>query len=567
VASTEPVDATAVPASPPAVPDSPPDRKPARRFTRRPRLDRERWPRLAGGVASLAVAIALYTRTGINGLLSRDDSIYAYGGQQLAHGVPPYTSIFDPKGPLPTMLAALGAAVARLLGKNDLLVMRLEFLAGSVLTVLMIYLLVLQLWNSVLAGVVAAVVFASFEGFAVGALAGPEAHSPEVLFAVVSMWFAARKQWYWAAFAGSLAFAVKQTVGSFYPLIAIVGAVVWVTARRWRAAGIAIAGALTPLAALIVYFAAVGGLRKFVEAAFVFPVVGLRRAHPQTLRQRVTGVVETVNTHPLSAVLFWIGALLLVAFAVASVVRAGSLWRWALREPLVLVVAATFLCQAGYTLVDFMKFDPYLYPLLPYPAIGFGVATALAVQRLRRPQLVRTGLAVVAAGGIALTAASWTLYGDSAANNDILRHQRATACAIDRIVGPAQTLYAIGTPVPLVLTGRRNPDRFIYLDSGVAQWKIDRTADGFNGWVAQVLGTGAPVIVIDGWDGARALVMQRAIVRAGYSNGYIGRWNVLLTAAALRSARDDGIAVTRLATPWPQTTRHTRFMTQRCGAG
>lgn len=566
MAGTEPVDAAAVPAASQAVLDSPPDRQPRRFFPRGPRLDREGWPRRAGAFASVAVALALFTRHSINGLLTRDDSIYAYGGQQMAHGVPPYTSVFDPKGPLPTMLAGLGAAAARLLGKNDVLMMRLEFFGCSVLTVLMIYLLVVRLWNSVLAGVVAAVVFASFQGFAQGALAGPEAHSPDVLFAVVSMWFVARRQWYWAAFAGSLAFAVKQTTGIVYPVVAILGAVVWAASRRWRAAGIAIAGALTPLAALIGYFAVAGGLGTFFESAFVFPVVGLRRPHPQTVLQRLAGVAQTVNVYPLSAVLFWLGAVFLVACAVASVVRAGSDRRWALREPLVLVVLVTFLYQAGYTLVDFMRFDQYLYPLLPYPAIGFGAATAFAVQRLRRPQMVRTGIAVLATAGIALTAVSWTLFGRG--NDHLLRNQRATACAIDRIVGPGATLYAIGNPVPLVLTHRRSPDRFIYLDSGVAQWKIDHTAGGFNGWVDQVLDTGAPVIVLDGWDGTRALVMQRAIVRAGYSTGYMGEWRVLLTPAARLRARKDGFAVTRFPIDWRLTSlRRTGFTTQTCGSG
>ena len=99
---------------------------------------------------SVLVAIGLYSRAGIDAYLYRDDAIYAYGGQQLTHGVAPYVSIFDPKGPLPTMLCALGAWAGQVLGHNDVLMMRLVYFACAVLTVLAVYLLVRALWNSVL---------------------------------------------------------------------------------------------------------------------------------------------------------------------------------------------------------------------------------------------------------------------------------------------------------------------------------------------------------------------------------------------------------------------------------
>ena len=84
---------------------------------------------------------------------------------------------------------------------------------------------------------------------------------------------------------------------------------------------------------------------------------------------------------------------------------------------------------------------------------------------------------------------------------------------------PGTRLYAIGDPSPLVLTGRRNPDRFIYLESGVAKWKIDHTRGGFRGWVRQIRSSRASVVVLDGWDGARVPLMARALVRHGFSPG------------------------------------------------
>jgi hypothetical protein len=63
--------------------------------------------------------------------------------------------------------------------------------------------------------------------------------------------------------------------------------------------------------------------------------------------------------------------------------------------------------------------------------------------------------------------------------------QRADAAAIERLAGGGR-LYVIGDPTPLVLTRRRNPDRFIYLGSGVAEWKVDHTPGGWAGWQREI---------------------------------------------------------------------------------
>src|SRR3954454_15965700 len=127
-----------------------------------------------GGALALVVAVLLYTQFSIEGNLSRDESIYAYGGQQLVEGVPVYDGIFDPKPPLPTFLTAVGVGSAHVLGIDELKAMRWEFFLFSVLTVGAVYLLCLRLWRSPVAALAGAVTFASFRGFAADAIAGPD---------------------------------------------------------------------------------------------------------------------------------------------------------------------------------------------------------------------------------------------------------------------------------------------------------------------------------------------------------------------------------------------------------
>src|SRR5215212_3846214 len=116
-----------------------------------------------GAVLSLLLAAALFSRYGIDGALARDEAVYAYGGQQLVHGVPFYASIFDQKTPGAAFLAALGDALG---GFNGICI---AFFGCACLTVVAVYFLALDLWGSVLAAVVAAVAFASFRGFAADA--------------------------------------------------------------------------------------------------------------------------------------------------------------------------------------------------------------------------------------------------------------------------------------------------------------------------------------------------------------------------------------------------------------
>src|SRR3954468_5711857 len=107
-------------------------------------LSDERRPLLlawGGGVLALVIGVVLFTRFSIYGNLWRDEAIYAYGGQQLADGVPVYAGIFDPKPPLPTFLNALGVLSARAVDKNDLTAMRAEFFVFALLAVVAVYVL------------------------------------------------------------------------------------------------------------------------------------------------------------------------------------------------------------------------------------------------------------------------------------------------------------------------------------------------------------------------------------------------------------------------------------------
>ena len=56
------------------------------------------------------VALTVYSLHGVRGNLTRDVGLYAYAGQQVADGVPPYLGVLNRAGPLAHAIPGLGAA-------------------------------------------------------------------------------------------------------------------------------------------------------------------------------------------------------------------------------------------------------------------------------------------------------------------------------------------------------------------------------------------------------------------------------------------------------------------------
>ena len=496
------------------------------RLNQRTRVDDRRID-LAGAIGSIVVALVLFTRFSVSDPLLRDESIYAYAGQQMAHGVPMYSSIFDPKAPGAGMLAGLAAGIARLLSVDDLRTMRLAYLVVAVATVLAMYLLGRQLWRSPVAGLITATVFAAFQGFAIDAVTGPNAKMPGVLCAVVALYFLARRQWFWAAFLGSVAGVVWQPFAIYSALAVLAAPVAAGQGRRLTAFAVTALASAIPVATVTGYFLATGTLGRLVEAALVFPAIGLQRGHesaPERLAH-IAGVVT--DDYGFSGILFWVGILALVVVLAVRLLRGRHELRRSMSDPLLYAVLPTLLVFVGLSATDFQGY-PDLYPLLPYAALGCGAVAAadLTWWRVERHRTAMTAGALAAV--VLLTGGSAVLFASEHADGDRLgRQQRADACAIELLLGSDGTLYALGDPTPLVLTHRRNPDRFIYLGSGVGNWRVAHTRGGAAGWYAQILAAHPSVIVLGGWNSALARRTE-AWLSANYDAAYVGRWAVYL---------------------------------------
>ena len=473
---------------------------------------------VGGGALAFVIAVVLFTRFSLNDNFWRDEAIYAYGGQQLADGVPVYSGIFDPKPPLPTFLNAIGVLSARAVDKNDLTAMRAEFFVFALLAVVAVYVLGLWLWRSPLAALAGAVVFASFQGFAQDALGGPDAKTPGILLMVVSLALLVRRRWFLAGIAGSLAFLDWQPLG-ICAAAAVVAALLVNEPEdepRWKRGARALGGVAIPIVATVLFLLIDGGLSEFIEASFTFPATGLRRGDV-TLGGNVDTIVRVVNDHyGHTRVLFWAGLALLVPAALLAARRVQAR-----------IVLGTLVAFVAASVYDFQGY-PDLYPLLPYAALGIGGVVAVLAPRVTGtwPRRVAAGVALAAVAVLVGLSIHW--FDNARDAGPSLRKERAQAAKVQRLLQPGERIYALGDPTLLVLTHRRNPTRYIYLGSGVDHWAVDHTFGSLQGWQNHIRAANPAIVVMNLWRSDLALEM-RVWLKATYGPGkFLGNWRVFV---------------------------------------
>jgi hypothetical protein len=519
-------------------------------------------PAVLGALGVLAVAAWLYSRFDLHGRMIRDSAIYIYGGQQVLHGRQPYVSEMDPKGPISSILASFGVGVAKLFGGSDVLTVRAEFCAIAVIGVLGIYLLVHELCGSVVAAVIAAVVFAAFRNFGYNALVQTDGHIPGIVFMIFAMWLILRKQWYLAGGVASLAFLTWQPLG-VVPLMAAICAVAWSPGRRLRALGRTALGGATPVVVLACYYAVGWHLKNLVQGLLIYPLTGVQRL-PNTAGRRLMAMIRAMpSLYGYAAVLFWIGIAVLLLAAAWTVASAGPRWRGALLSPLVLLFTLSLLFQLAYVLYDYIGY-PHTWPLLPYAAVGIGVGTAALLDVLSAPYL-RAAQAVMLSVATALAVFSAVKYADMPSGSADLGSQQAAACALNHSLAPNTPLWTIDDPVPLVLLHRRQPDDYPYVGGGLDIWKANHTRGGFHGWMGQIERSRASIVVVDAWVfGRYKEPVQIWLLEHGFRKGFIGPWKVFVDPAARRQMRALSIKLASRRRDWALTPSGRMITLARC---
>jgi hypothetical protein len=448
---------------------------PAARATRRLRVDP--W----GPLLALA-ALVVFLLHGFGGLLTRDLALYAYGGQQFAEGVPPYVSVLNRAGPLAHMVPGFAAMLARGIGTDDLLTMRLVMMLLSVAAVWLTYLLGRDAFASRLAGVAAAAGLLTFQGFVTYATGGPREKTTMLLLVVCALLAVVHRRWLWAGVAVALATLTWQP--AFF--VGTAAAVVTVLALPWRRVPGALArfvlGGALATAVVTGYFVAVGALQEFLDG---FLVINADWTDQTGLREYLDMAPEAMaDGFGWSLWLILVG---LAATVLLALVELRGLDRHDGRRMAVIGLGAATVASGLWSLRAFNGWADAVF-VLPLAAVGLGGLVHALVRPL--PVRVATGL-VAAYTGVALVAAGIEAHAD---RHDYLTPMRTEVDAVLAAAGPDVSVASVGAPQPLVFGQLTNPVRHQMFIAGLNDY-IDAELPGGLDLVADEIEAARPTFI------------------------------------------------------------------------
>jgi hypothetical protein len=454
------------------------------------------------------VSAGVYALHGFSGFLDRDLGVFTYGGEQVAHGLPPYVQNFNTVGPLADLGPGLAIWVGRLVGADPVHSERVLYWLLSAACCALVAVLGRDLTGSRAAGFVAAGAFLTFGDFLDLATNGPREKTLMVLLLLAALILLGRRRWAAAGLATALATLTWQPV--LATAVAAAAVLLVVEPRRVRSAVRFAAGGLAGLGAAVVYFLAYHALHTAVED---FAVINARYVHQPSLFS-----APATTWHIL-----WrgYGASLLLVLAGLVLVLVAALARP--RRPLVLATGAAALVGIVWTSMA-INGAPDLFELLPFGALGLALAAHAIAQRAGT--LGPVLLATACAAGV-LGAAVEAVH----TRNDLLRTQQADVAAVIDRLPPNVTVASIGAPEALALAHRSNPTPYQLLGDTTASYFDATRPGGMAGFIRQFART-RPTLLAVGRTGRRRFssVLRQDYRRAGHAPGWT--WYV---------ARDAGV--------------------------
>jgi hypothetical protein len=435
-----------------------------------------------GGLDAVAVglvALVVYALHGYQGTLDRDLGVFMYGGEHVAHGVPPYVGIFNSVGPLADAIPGLAIWLGHFVGVAPLLSARVFFTLLSAASCGLLAVLARDAFGSRTAGFLAAATFLTFEDFLRLASDGPREKTAMVLFLLIALIAIGRRRWLVAGVFTAMATLTWQPV----LLVAVTVLAVAVIARPGGRRGAVlrfVLGGMLPLLAAVIYFASQHALHTAFQG-FV-----------------LVNVLYTVQTSVFTAesgfwTLMWDdyhGSMLVAAVGLLAMIDIGrrTLPRVVRRRGRPVADHRTVLMAAlgagaavgSLWTIGAINGPPDLFELLPFAALGAaGLVMSVTAQLTpARCRALMVGIVVVAT----LSAGAESVFG----RTDRLAVQRADVRAVLRAAPTGATMLSVDAPEVLSLAGLTNPTPFQIFDPGMQGWIDHRFPGGELGYAHSV---------------------------------------------------------------------------------
>jgi len=476
------------------------------------------------------ISACVFSQYGFDGTLVRDDSVFVYTGQQLAKGVPPYVSIFQPKTPAWAFVIGCAASFANQFGFNDLLTIRVTFLIISCLAAVTLYLLGSTLFKSHKVGILAAFVFVGFWGFGRHAASGPRAKTLVVLFQILALLLTTRRKWFWAGMFGSLASLTWQPT-VVYPLLTIFLAFMQGKGQeRTKNLIRAVSGFLSPVIVICTYFLYQNALDEFVTDAILFPVYYLERQN-SSLLDRIFRILDVIifrkGGYSSMAIPILFGLSMMGLLYVWRIRAQGGISRFVSND-LFAAFLLSFPAPVIWSIIDFQRY-PDFYVFLPYAAIGFAWMLSLALQSLKEieqfGQFTREVVfLILCAVLVGRAAREYRLTSENGLDGQLQWAQRIES---QYLTGDNDNLLSIGSPEILVLLHKTNQNRHIVINSGEHNLIEASAPSGLSGWLNEQMSTNPSVILLGNTKPAEVNeTITDWLENKGFKRREVGQWSL-----------------------------------------
>jgi hypothetical protein len=474
------------------------------------RSDRLLDPMLAG-----AVAFLVYGLHGFQGLLDQDLGTFLYGGQQFAHGVPPYRGIFNSVGPLGDALAGVAVWLGAVIGAGPVPSARGLYLLISVGCVALLSVLAREAFASRAAGLVAPAVFLTFKDFLDLATNGPREKTAMVLFLEAALILGLRRRWFGSGVLVAMATLTWQPV--LAPAVAAVAVMVALgSAPRLRAAALFGIGGVLATSVAAAYFLAEHALRVAVWG-FVLVNVGYTD-QPSVWGDFATTWRFLVTGYGGSLAPVLVGIPLLVGLGFDTLRRVAHGDETALsRDHAVLAVAAGGLVATAWTSYA-INGAPDLFVMLPFAALGVAGAVVAWTERLEATAARATVASLVAAAIVAAGVVS------VATRDTRLQLERQDVAAVMAAAPPGATVLSVNAPEVLVILQRRAPEPWQLENSAMGPFLDDHLPGGLTAYAARIARR-RPTLIAAGRTTSTVLDWLDPVLAADYrSVGNAGPW-------------------------------------------
>jgi hypothetical protein len=424
-----------------------------------------------------------------------DPAIYDYIAQSIVRGQLPYRDVVDIKGPGAPYLSAAAMLTGKLMGVRDVTAVRM-------LNVVMVGLLssltflVAQLYlRSRAAGLIAFMVPLMRYQFVEFMMEGTQPKLPMIMFGMLALVMIARDRPFWAGFCSMLSCLCWQP-GLMFTGVAFLLFSRYLSSWRDLRALKVVLGAIIPLAAVLTYFYARGGLADLWAWTITYNYSVFGPDAEQSIRAASSHLWITIRrTFERDTVLVILAAIGLLEFLTERVLdkfkqrgrlTSPDLFRDAvLFPPLVYLAFSLINFQGG---PDSIPFFPFIGIFAGWAIVRFaGLLASISSRRSIMPEvrpsvrpIVRLDvllpvIAVAAMFALLLFRAVTYRPGERT-----LQEQYAAIGPVSELLGPEDRIYIHGSAEILVLLNRPNLNPYVFLDWGADDFAAQRESVRFE---------------------------------------------------------------------------------------